>query len=106
MNENNLELPMTIAFTILALIIVLIVAWLAIKMLAKLNRVNPNGVKAVKIRQTIAVGSRERLVIVRYRDRELLLGVTAGGISVLKDNPDNRYSDGEPPLSDNGKESG
>ena len=92
---------MTIAFTILALIIVLIVAWLAIKMLAKLNRINPNGVKAVKIRQTIAVGSRERLVIVRYRDRELLLGVTTGGISVLKDNPDNQYSDDAPPISDN-----
>lgn len=105
MNENNLELPMTIAFTMLALIVVLLVAWLAIRLLAKLNRVNPNGVKAVKIRQSIAVGSRERLVIVQYRDRELLLGVTTGGISVLKDNPNNRHADIASPLSDNGNES-
>jgi flagellar protein FliO/FliZ len=37
--------------------------------------------------RALAVGQRERLVVVRYKNEQLLLGVTAGGISVLRSDP-------------------
>ncbi len=37
--------------------------------------------------RALPVGQRERLVVVRYKQEQLLLGVTAGGISVLRSDP-------------------
>jgi len=96
MSETNLQFPLSIVITIVALIVVLIVAWLALRMLASINRVNPNSTKAVKVLQSTAVGTRERLVLVQYCGRDLLLGVTAGGITVLKDSSDNDHVEFEP----------
>jgi len=69
--------------TLLALIVVLIAAWFAIRFLSKLNQLHPSAIKQLTILQTVAVGSRERLVLVRYKENDLLLGVTSGGISVV-----------------------
>lgn len=83
MSEANLEFPLMVLFTILALIVVLVVAWFAIRFLANINQLKSGAPKPIKIVHTTAVGNRERLVIIDYRGREILLGVTAGGISVI-----------------------
>ena len=74
-------------FTIFALVLVLVLAWFAIRFLANINKVNVGTARPVKILQTMAVGSRERLVLVHYQGNDILLGVTAGGISVLEKSP-------------------
>lgn len=84
MSENNLEFPLMLLFTILALVVVLTVAWFAIRFLASIHRTNPNGGKPVKVIHTTAIGSRERLVLIQYRGRDILLGVSGGGISVIE----------------------
>lgn len=86
-----MQLSLSIAVTILALIAVLIIAWFGIKFLSTLNRLHPSASKRMQIIQTVAIGSRERLVLLRYRERDILLGVSAGGISVL-DNSDADYT--------------
>jgi flagellar protein FliO/FliZ len=48
--------------------------------------------------RAMPVGQRERLVVVRYQGAQLLIGVTAGGISLLRTDPaftpdDHRRSD-------------
>lgn len=88
MSDANLEFPLMLLFTILALIVVLVTAWFAIRFLANINRVNKGGAsKSIKVVHTTAIGSRERLVIIEYRGREILLGVSAGGICVIDSEP-------------------
>lgn len=87
MTDNQLEFPLMVLFTLLALVTVLVLAWFAIRFLATINRVNPKGAKPVKILNTTAIGSRERLVLIQYREQDILLGVSAGGISVIDSRP-------------------
>lgn len=92
MNERNLEFPLTLLFTLVALVAVLVVAWFAIRFLASLHNANSTGIKPVKILHTTAIGSKERLILIQYRGRDILLGVAAGGISVI----DNEKTSQEP----------
>lgn len=93
MNESNLEFPLTVLFTIVSLIIVLVVAWYAIRLLSALNNTNTGGTKPVKILHTTALSGRERLVLIEYKGRDILLGVSAGGISVIDNQSTQRESD-------------
>jgi len=95
---------MTIVVTILALSAVLVLAWFGIKFLSKLNHLHPSASKRMQILQTVAVGSRERLVLVRYQQRDILLGVTAGGVSVIDNSEANVDSNGEPRVNQNKNE--
>ncbi len=75
--------PTTLIFTVIALIFVLILAW---ALLRALSRFSP-GSKAdgrIQILQTVPLGPRERLVLVRFDADEFLLGVSSGGINVVK----------------------
>ena len=83
MIESNFAFPLTLLITIVALVVVLAVAWFALRILASMYRSKPSGNKPVKILHTTAIGSRERLVLVQYRGRDILLGVSTGGISVI-----------------------
>lgn len=87
MNENNLEFPLMLLMTVLALVVVLAIAWLALRFLASMYQSKPGGTKPVKILHTTAISSRERLVLVQYRGRDILLGVSTGGISVIDNEP-------------------
>jgi len=65
-----------------ALVLVLVLAWFAIKLLARLSHGNAANAR-MKITSTLALGSRERLMIVQHDDQEYVLGVTPTSISLI-----------------------
>ncbi|RQP21256.1 FliO/MopB family protein [Piscinibacter terrae] len=72
--------------TVVALIAVLALAWVSLKLLKRMQlRRTPGGDEGhlPRIVGSVGLGPRERLVTVRYRGRDYLLGVTAGGISTV-----------------------
>jgi flagellar protein FliO/FliZ len=78
--------------TLLATAFVLLLAWGGLYALRRsriLEGGKPND-KSLDLRfmRAMPIGPKERLVIVRYRDETLLLGVTAGNINVLRHHPD------------------
>jgi flagellar protein FliO/FliZ len=73
--------------TLVALALVLVLAWAALAALRRIGWPGLRGARAqpdaLEFVRALPVGPRERVVVLRYRGEELLLGVTAGGISVL-----------------------
>jgi len=66
----------------LALLIVLVMAWIVLRIL-KRTQSGKSSDHTLRFLRTLAVGTRERVVLIRYRDKEYLLGVTPGGINLL-----------------------
>jgi flagellar protein FliO/FliZ len=87
---NNLTSSIT--STLMALIFVGILAWLGIWLLKRLQQgglikkgvPNPEQLRFVR---ALAVGAKERLVVVHYRNQEWLLGVGSASITVLEKYP-------------------
>jgi flagellar biosynthetic protein FliO len=75
-----------LAGSLLALGFVLALAWLALRLLRRFAAPAEHGGGAAELRvlRSIALGPRERLVLVRHGDAELLLGVSAGNIRLLE----------------------
>jgi flagellar protein FliO/FliZ len=78
--------------TLLALAFVGLLAWVSIALLKRLQqgRLLPGSrADAGELRfvRALPVGAKERVVVMRYRDEEWVLGVTAGGISLLSRGP-------------------
>ena len=74
----------------LALAIVLAVAWFSLRLLARMqaSTSGPGGGPAtLRFLRALPVGARERLVVVAYHGEELLVGVTAGQITVIDRRP-------------------
>ncbi len=69
-------------FVILALIFVVVMAWLLLKGLKGFHNQHGNGTR-IKLLLTLPVGARERLVVVNYRGHEYLLGITPGGVNLV-----------------------
>jgi flagellar protein FliO/FliZ len=69
-------------FVILALIFIVVVAWLLLKGLKRFHNQYGDGSR-MKLTLTLPVGTRERLVVVNYRDHEYLIGITTGSINLL-----------------------
>lgn len=78
--------PLSLLFTIFALALVLVLAWFAIRMLAKFGNGQMKGGR-IKLTHTMPLGARERLVLVECDDTTYFLGVTASGISVIDQKP-------------------
>jgi flagellar biosynthetic protein FliO len=74
---------------VLALGLVLLLAWLVLKLLSRTaqGRSAAGSGPALRVERVLAVGARERLVLVRHGPTRLLLGVTAGSIHVLERTP-------------------
>ena len=70
------------AASALALLLVLVLAYYVIKAGARLNGITHRG-NSIRVLETAAVGSRERLVIVSYNNQRYLLGVTSHNVSVI-----------------------
>ena len=68
--------------TLLSLVAVVALAWVVLWLLKKSSLVQGQA-QAVKVISSVAVGAKERVVQVQYKDKELLLGVTANAIHVL-----------------------
>ena len=77
--------------TALALLLVLGLAWLALRGLKQLQqRASGSGPgEPIVMLRSAPLGPRERVVAVRYRGREYLLGVTAAQVTVI-----DRHDDG------------
>jgi flagellar protein FliO/FliZ len=72
--------------TAVALAVVLALAWLSLRMLKRMQLRRSGGADdghTPQVLGSVGLGPRERLVTVRYRGRDYLLGVTAGGISYV-----------------------
>lgn len=78
---------LTVLFAVLALAVTLALAWLLLKGLASLGRRSAQG-RDLRIKATLPVGSRERLMVVEYRGADYLLGVTPGGLSLIDKHTD------------------
>jgi flagellar protein FliO/FliZ len=76
---------------VLALGLVLVLAWLVLKLLSRTMQgaqaSGPGGATPLRVERVLAIGARERLVLVRHGDELLLLGVTAGSVNVLQRSP-------------------
>jgi len=84
-----------LAGTALALVFVLALAWLALRGLKRLQqRAGGAGeAGAPQLLHSQGLGPRERLVTVRWRGRDYLLGVGAGSVNLI----DHRGGEGESP---------
>jgi len=73
-----------------ALALVLGLAWLSIRALKSLQvgAAGPGVAQELRFVRALPIGRQERLVVVAWRGETLLLGVTAGGISLLDRRPE------------------
>lgn len=85
MSGDSPSLAMQLASTALALAFVLALAWLALRGLKRLQQRAGGGTAGdtPQVLRSTGIGPRERLLVVRYRDREYLLGATAAAISTI-----------------------
>ena len=69
-------------FAVFALVLVSLFAWLVLKAVKSMH---PNKLKTGKIEvlASIPVGARERILVIQHHEKEYMLGVSAGGITVL-----------------------
>ena len=68
---------------LLSLLLVIGVILLAAWLLRRLPGLNASGNALLKVRATLAVGMKERLVLVEAGGETLLIGVSAGGVQCL-----------------------
>jgi flagellar protein FliO/FliZ len=73
----------SIATTLIALIVVLALAWLALRLLKRVQQGKPGEDGELKFVRSLPLGPKERVVLIAHRDKEYLLGVTAAGISLI-----------------------
>lgn len=84
-----------LAGTALALVFVLALAWLALRGLKRLQQRAGGSAEAgaPQVLHSQGLGPRERLVTVRWRGRDYLLGVTPGSVACI----DHRGSEADAP---------
>lgn len=78
----------SIAATVVALLIVLALAWGALRLLKYMQDRQVGGARgdetqALRFLRALPVGTRERVMLIEAEGDRLLIGVTAGGISLL-----------------------
>ena len=76
------EFPTTLLLTTVALVLVLVIAWVTLKFLSRFNRQSNNN-KMISIQASMPIGNRERLLVVHYRDKEYFLAASPAGVSVI-----------------------
>jgi flagellar protein FliO/FliZ len=90
------DLMLNLASTVVALAFVLLLAWVLIRGWRRLQRFSGPGATAeadaLRFVRALPVGARERVVLVDHAGERWMLGVTAGGISLLA-----RWPHGAPP---------
>lgn len=85
--DDTLSSPLWLSLlgTVLALTVVLALAYLVLRGAQKWSQRHPaKGAMSPRVLRSIGLGGRERLVVVQHHDVELLLGVTANGVTVLE----------------------
>lgn len=84
-----------------ALAIVLALAFFSLKLLKRAQTGRPGASDEIRYIRALPVGPRERLTLVEYGDEVLLLGVTAGQITVIdrRPRPAEEIADAPPPTA-------
>lgn len=81
------DLMLNLASTVAALAFVLLLAWVLIRGWRRLQtlggRSPMDNTEALRFVRAMPVGSRERVVLLDHAGERWMLGVTAGGISLL-----------------------
>jgi len=81
-NESVFTLPLSIIFTIIALLFLLILAWFVLKFIANTYKTRvANG--EISVLSTYALGAKQHLYVVNFRNTDYFLGVTGERIEVL-----------------------
>ena len=84
MNAEAPSFAVQLGGTALALAFVLALAWFALRGLKRLQqRAGGREGDTIVVLSSAGVGTRERLVAVRYRDRDYLLGIAAGAVTLI-----------------------
>ena len=84
MSSDTAGFPVTLLITLLALVFVLVLAWLAIKLLARSGAVAMTGRNGrLRLVQSVPVGARERIVLLEVDGEEWVVGVSAGSVTRL-----------------------
>jgi flagellar protein FliO/FliZ len=85
--EEAPSFALQLGSTALALVFVLALAWLALRALKRwqIKTGAAAGSDAVQVLASVSLSARERLVTVRWRGREYLLGVAAGSVQRIDD---------------------
>ena len=85
--EEAPSFALQLGSTALALVLVLTMAWLALRALKRwqVKTGTAGGPNAVQVLASLPLSQRERLVTVRWRGRDYLLGVTAGSVQRIDD---------------------
>jgi len=92
--------PTELLRTLFALAVVAGLAWASLALLRRLQQ--GRGARGagpgadLRFVRALPVGAKERVVVVQYRGDEWLLGVTAGGISLLSRTPIDTPADATP----------
>jgi flagellar biosynthetic protein FliO len=82
----NDSFPTTLIFTIVALALVLTLAWLIVRFLAGLgNRIHSG--TGISIQSSQPVSTRSKLLVIRYREHDYLLGVSPEQINLIDKHP-------------------
>ena len=76
------DFPTTLLLTIIALVVVLVAAWLVLRGLASMG-VAKNRQGRLKVIENVPVGTREGIIVVQFDSKEYLIGVSAGGFVQL-----------------------
>lgn len=84
---NALSALLDLLTVAIALTIVLALAFFSLKLLKRAQTGRPGASDEIRYVRALPVGPRERLTLVEYRDEVLLLGVTAGQITVIDRRP-------------------
>jgi len=80
------EFPTSIVFTIIALAIVLALAWIILRFLASLGK-RTQGNQSIKLVGSYPLNSRSRVMILNYRGHDYMLGVSPEQVSLLDKHP-------------------
>ena len=89
MSETGSATLASIFATLLALAFVLGLAWAAIRLLkwwqdrSLVGDASAGGDRALRFLRALPVGTRERVMLIEAEGERMLIGVTAGGISLL-----------------------
>ena len=87
--ETTPSFALQLGSTALALVLVLGLAWVLLRALKRwqVKTGAGAGADAAQVLHNVALGPRERLVTVRWRGRDYLLGVAAGAVQRIADAP-------------------
>jgi len=75
----------SVLISALALVLVLCLAWLVLKALSISYRGTSKS-QHIKLIESMPLSPKERIVLVRYRQQDYLLGVSATGMTVIEKN--------------------